>query len=352
MAVVLIPAYKPETRMLDLIQELNALKEFEGIVVVNDGSGEEFADVFAQAAQLGATVLRHAVNRGKGQGIKTGLNHIMLEYPGQDVVTADCDGQHAPLDIARVSTELRKGDGAVILGSRKPGKNMPFKSKAGNTMMRYGFYLSTGAKIMDTQTGLRGLPATTLKRMMGIKGERYEYEMNVLLDLAKKGIVMREIPIEVIYIDQNAGSHFHPLRDAFNVFVRLFAFAASSIVSYGIDYLLYFLLINAGGFVPGLAYPIARFFSSMVNFGLNRQYVFKERSEPMVAQLVKYYILVLVVLAMGTAGVYYGSMLGINNYVCKIIVDVVLYAVSFVGQRLLVFVPKTKVIRQDSNGSV
>ena len=100
-SVALIPAYKPEEAMLPFLQALR--EHFGVIVVVNDGSGDAYDALFNRARELGATVLDHAVNLGKGRALKTGLNHILHTYPDcGGVITADCDGQHAVEDILAV----------------------------------------------------------------------------------------------------------------------------------------------------------------------------------------------------------------------------------------------------------
>ena len=183
MVVILIPAYKPDEGMLALLNALIAQKRYAGIVVVDDGSGSDYRPIFEAAEQMeGVVVVRHAVNQGKGRALKTGFNAIMNQWPEAAVITADADGQHTPRDIARLADELDASDGkTIVLGKRGFGKGTPAKSLMGNTITRHVFALSTGKMIYDTQTGLRGIPASLLPEMMHIPGERYEYEMNMLL---------------------------------------------------------------------------------------------------------------------------------------------------------------------------
>src|SRR5689334_23087678 len=97
---VVIPAYRPSAGLVDLVRSLSG-RERNAIVVVDDGSGPEFAAVFAAAAALpNVELLRHAVNLGKGAALKTAFNHVLCVYPDlAGVVTADADGQHHPDDI-------------------------------------------------------------------------------------------------------------------------------------------------------------------------------------------------------------------------------------------------------------
>ena len=112
--VVLIPAYKPELRMLDVIAELSAY-EFD-LVVVDDGSGDGYRTLFDEASKS-AVVLRHEVNRGKGAALKTGIGYIDRHYQKPYViVTADADGQHRTEDIVKVSRVAADHPDSLVLG--------------------------------------------------------------------------------------------------------------------------------------------------------------------------------------------------------------------------------------------
>jgi len=341
MAVLLIPAYRPEEGMLEFVTKVQASGRFTSIVAVDDGGGADYAEIFARLTQMGVEVVTHAVNLGKGQAMKTGFNHILLHHPGEDVVTADCDGQHSVPDTVRVADVLdtiTEVD-SLVLGSRKLDKNTPWKSRVGNGITRFAFFLATGFKVYDTQTGLRGFPAGLLPRLMEIPGSRYEYEMNMLLSFAREGFQIVEIPIETIYIHNNAGTHFNPVRDAFRVFSRLFVFAASSFFCYGVDYALYALLLAMGLLPLYACYALARLVSSTLNFYLNRKLVFKAEDSPLIGQLIRYYLLAVVVLVLGALLVQGFTHLGISKYIAKPLADILLYILSFVGQRMLVFKP-------------
>lgn len=92
--IILIPAYEPDHRLVDLLAAIRTARSTQRIVVVDDGSGPRYDAVFRGAAALGADVLRHAPNRGKGYALRRGFAHIEATYPGHAVVCADCDGQH------------------------------------------------------------------------------------------------------------------------------------------------------------------------------------------------------------------------------------------------------------------
>lgn len=101
-----------------------------------------------------------------------------------------------------------------MLESRTFQGNVLGRSMLGNTLSRKVFTLYTGLKIWDTQTGLRGFPATALDWLIHIPGDRFEYEQNMLFDGKGAGYTFREISIETIYENQNKGTHFHAVRDS------------------------------------------------------------------------------------------------------------------------------------------
>lgn len=90
--VLLIPAYRPGAELVALVERVSGTA-FRDVIVVDDGSGPEYAGVFESCR---ATVLAHQKNLGKGAALKTGMAHAAATHPGCGVVTADADGQHDP----------------------------------------------------------------------------------------------------------------------------------------------------------------------------------------------------------------------------------------------------------------
>src|SRR5450432_2932952 len=129
---ILLPAYQPGRALVELVE---ALAKFgcHDTVVVNDGSSPEHSGVFEEVESLGAVVLHHAVNLGKGAALKTGLNYVLLTWPdAPGTVTADADGQHAPEDIAAISRKLYEHPNALVLGVRRFDEDVPARSLIGN----------------------------------------------------------------------------------------------------------------------------------------------------------------------------------------------------------------------------
>lgn len=199
---------------------IRALRErFARVVVVNDGSTRGL-DVFAEIEPLVEKVLVHPVNRGKGAALKTAFSYL----GPTDVVTADADGQHAIEDIERVARALTESRDALVLGVRSFSGEVPFRSRFGNWWTRIFFFLLTGLFIRDTQTGLRGIPSTLLNRVASLEGKRYEYEMVMLADAKHHPSRPLQLPIKTIYLDDNAESHFSPLRDTIRIYGALFRY--------------------------------------------------------------------------------------------------------------------------------
>ncbi len=337
--IVLIPAYMPGNEMLILIKKLNE-ENFE-IIIVNDGSGGDCLQIFSDAKKY-ATVLEHEVNKGKGAALKTGLSYIKDNFEAPYiVVTADADGQHRPEDIKRVCEDAINHPDSLTLGSRQLDKNVPMRSKLGNSITRFVYLLSTRHNIYDTQTGLRAFSDHLISRLLDIEGMRYEYEMNMLLELTKENIELREVCIETVYMDDNASSHFNAIKDSYRIYKEILKFSLSSLVCFFIDYLLYCILLRiteVTGIPQYLIFSnvIARIISATVNYNLNRRYVFKSEGSVKKSAF-QYAMLACGVLICNTIILKTLTVLGMNRYVAKIITEMLLFMISWLVQRCIIF---------------
>ena len=200
------------------------------------------------AAMPGCEVARHEVNRGKGAALKTGYALIAERFPAcSGVITADADGQHTVADVWRLAEALTRGERKLYLGSRDFSlPHVPKKSRYGNWITSGVFRLFYGQWLPDTQTGLRAFRREELELMRQVEGERYEYEMRVLIACARAGIPMESITIETVYENNNEGSHFHPLRDSYRIYKVILGsfvkFMGTSILCVAIDQGLAWLL--------------------------------------------------------------------------------------------------------------
>ena len=270
--IVLIPAYEPGEALVELCRALVARPEVSGVLVIDDGSGTAYAEVFARAEREGAVVRRYLPNRGKGHALKVGFREAQERFPGHVVVCADSDGQHAVDDIVRVAGEVSAPD-EMVLGGRRFTGEVPARSRIGNTVTAWLFRVVTGIRVRDTQTGLRAYPAAMLPWLRGVAGERFEYELSLLLEADAAGFRMREVPIETIYLHGNASSHFRPVRDSWRVYRPLLAFGAASLAGFAVDAALLFVVMAATGDLLFSAVA-ARLVSASVNYSLNRHVTF------------------------------------------------------------------------------
>ncbi|BCJ47462.1 hypothetical protein GCM10010168_18200 [Actinoplanes ianthinogenes] len=224
--IVLLPVFKPGPHLSELVTALlPELPQPDRVVIVDDGTGPAADARLAEIEALGCTVLRLAANRGKGVALKTGFRHVLSRHPGFAVVCADGDGQHSVADIRAVAE--RGGPGRIVLGVRR-FDGMPPRSRFGNTVTQAVFRAATGRAVTDTQTGLRAYPADLLGQLCEVPGERFEYEMNVLLHASSTGHPIDEVPIPATYLGGNAGSHFSGLADSARIYLALLRYAVLS----------------------------------------------------------------------------------------------------------------------------
>ncbi len=207
---VLVPAYQPDGRLVGLVDVLRGM--FRHVVVVDDGSTGCEA-LFDAVRERVDAVLVHPRNLGKGAALKTGFAWVLENLPGAGVVTADADGQHAPEDILRVADAMAGRTGGIVIGVRSFTGRVPLRSRFGNWWARTFFRLLTGLSIGDTQSGLRGIPADMLGRMLALRGDRYEFETRMLADARRHREPPLQVPVVTIYIEGNRSSHYRPFRD-------------------------------------------------------------------------------------------------------------------------------------------
>lgn len=347
--IILIPSLNPDGKLVNYVKELQETG-FCHIVLVDDGSREECRDIFRLLEQdEGVTVLRHKENRGKGRALKTGFAYCMEHFTeAVGVITADSDGQHSPKDTLAVAKALCEHEDAIVLGTRDfNGEQVPFKSRYGNKITTAVFRLLYGKQINDTQTGLRGIGKGNLPFAAGLAGERFEYETGMLIAAVRKGIPLVEVIIETIYIDENAESHFRPVRDSMKIygvmFGYFFKYMLSSFSAALIDLAVFWLLHTlafAGKETASAIFAAtlaARVISSAYNFAVNRKLVFRA-SGSVLRQALGYYALAAAQMLCSAGLVYlFTKLLCQNATVVKAIVDICLFFISFQIQHRLIF---------------
>ncbi len=370
---IIIPAYEPDEKLLGLIDELNNAG-LGPVIVVNDGSDKAgFGEIFKGASEKDATVLTHAVNMGKGRALKTSFNYCLNTYEDLlGVITADSDGQHTTEDIEKCKEALiqacaEKSDNAttsdvgsmlvavdevdscqgetLVLGCRNFNESgIPARSVFGNKTTSRVMKLLLGLSISDTQTGLRGISVPFMKYLLTEKGERFEFETNMLIATKELGIKIVEVPIKTIYLEENKSSHFNPILDSIRIYAVFVKFLFSSLSSSVVDIVMFSIFCGmlrnvpvAIGYVM-LATILARVISAIYNFLINYKVVFKGKGSKGKAAL-RYLILAICIMLLsgGLVTFFTGLLPMIPEFVVKIPVDCVLFLLSFVVQREIVY---------------
>ncbi len=335
---VVIPAYRPSASLLRVVEELRH-DGWRALIVIDDGSGPEFADIFRQlGAMAGVTVLRHAVNLGKGAALRTGLNHVLCEYPDcLGAVTADADGQHASEDIRRVGARLGTAGESLVLGTREfRSADVPWRSRVGNQLSIGAVRLLMGQKLSDTQTGLRGLPISLIPHLLRIRSAGYEFELDMLIACKHQGYSVVEIPIRTIYEDGNRQSHFNPLLDSARVYFVLLRFSFVSLLTSALDNLIFIAALPLLGSIAR-AQILSRAVAVAFNYATARNAVFLSRENHR-ATFPRYLLLVV-----ASGLVSYGLIRSITEWTplgaipAKMIAEATLFIANFAVQRDFVF---------------
>ncbi len=345
--IVVIPAYEPNDELLTLIQKIRTQTSYK-VIIVDDGSGTRYAPIFEEA-RLEAYVIGYKENQGKGSALKTAFSYIQKRYKEEAIiVTADADGQHQVKDIIAVAEDVKQYPKALILGTRSFDKQVPVRSRLGNKITSFIFQLSSGIKIKDTQTGLRAFDGKALSYLLKIQGSHYEYEMNMLMNWAKDQKEIYENPIETIYMKENSSSHFQPIKDSFLIYKEIIKFSCSSFIAFLADYILYALLIILTKGLPinlsiGISNVGSRIMSAILNFNLNRRFVFKSDNNVFKTAL-QYAALATGILVLNTLllALLVHTFIA-NQFIAKIVVELVLFIVSCTVQKQIIFKKAEKV---------
>ena len=336
--IVVIPAYEPTDGLDAIISELQAGRPTLQIIVVDDGSSAGHTGRFERLADQGVICLRHAVNMGKGQALKTAMNYVLTASlpPFSGIVTADADGQHLAKDIFGVCDALSLSPSKLWIGARAFDDNVPFRSQLGNTVTRHVFKLLVGSAIRDTQSGLRGIPKSFLPKLLKVSSTGYEFELDMLVLAASQGLSIEEHPIATVYIDGNASSHFRPLLDSLRIYFVFIRFCALSLVTASLDFVVFTAALMTGMSILS-CFLTARFVAGSFNFIMSKRLIFKSKAT-ILPEALKFACLVLSLMCISyllvQALVLY---LGVNILLSKFIAEIGLFLLSFAAQRLLVF---------------
>jgi glycosyltransferase involved in cell wall biosynthesis len=193
---VLIPAFNAECSLAELIHRLRHTIDNMQIVVVDDGSTDRTSEI---AASVGAVVLRHQTNCGKGAALQTGFDFLNTQIEIEFILTMDADLQHQPEDVPKFLLAQQKTNADIVIGWRKRiGTRMPMHRILSNTITSTMVGMRSGVKIKDSQCGFRFIRRSVIERVrLGSTG--YEAETEFLIKAARRGFKIEFVPVQTIY---------------------------------------------------------------------------------------------------------------------------------------------------------
>lgn len=336
---MIIPAYEPPESFVSYATQV--LQSTDVLVVVNDGSSKEYDAVFDKIKNLeGAIVLPYAENMGKGYALKQAFSYCVTHFASEDIlVTADCDGQHAPADVIAVCDAALQHPDACVLGVRDfTQANVPARSKAGNTqtlrLLRWLFSLD----LTDSQTGLRAFTVKTAQDFLKIGGNRFEYETGMLIYAKRNHIPIREVPIRTIYPDdpEDHISHYKTFQDSFRIFGVMLRYLSGNmlagLLSTASDLAVFSLLTyvvfpKISPIYTLFATVCGKIIASLINFFINCKFIFHGEARKSVG---RFYIVWLGQLLLSYGSIlFFGHVLGGNLTLMKFVGDFVLALLTY-----------------------
>ncbi|OXA94403.1 DUF2062 domain-containing protein [Flavobacterium hercynium] len=204
---VIVPTYnnhKTLKKVLDSILEFTP-----NLIIVNDGSTDDTTEILKQYSQY--TQIHHPKNIGKGRALRNGFRKA-IELDFEYAITIDSDGQHFASDIPAFIAEIQNDPNSLLIGSRNmTQENVPKKSSFGNKFSNFWFWFETGIRLEDTQSGFRLYPLQLIPKRFYTN--KFEFEIEVIVRSAWKGITVKNIPIQILYDPAERVSHFRPFKD-------------------------------------------------------------------------------------------------------------------------------------------
>jgi glycosyltransferase involved in cell wall biosynthesis len=206
---VVVPTYNNATTLAHVLK--GVLSFTDQVIIVNDGSTDNTLSIAAEFP--GVEIVSYSVNKGKGYALRKGFQHA-VKSGYTYAITIDSDGQHYAEDLPVFLTMLEAHPNAIIIGARNMDQaSVPGKSSFGNKFSNFWFWVETGIRRNDTQSGYRLYPVRALESIRFFT-RKYEFEIEVIVRGAWKGIEVLEVPVKVFYPEKEKRiSHFRPFRD-------------------------------------------------------------------------------------------------------------------------------------------
>ena len=212
---LLIPTYN-NARTLARVLE-GVLEYCDDVIVVNDGSTDDTGTILSTFEKR-VDIITFPQNQGKGPALKTGMRRA-IERGFRYAITIDSDGQHLAENIPLFLEALTSTPDALVIGARDlDQEGAPKKSSFGNRFSNFWFWIETGKRLPDTQTGFCAYPLKYVKGMKFYSG-KFEFEIEILVRLAWKQVEILNVPVRAIYDPEERVTHFRPWRDFFRISV-------------------------------------------------------------------------------------------------------------------------------------
>lgn len=352
---VIVPSYHPTDALVELTHTICALGY--RLIVVDDGGGDADSAVY-DALDPRTVILHHAVNRGKGAALKTGLAYVRSQLlspteggdsssvsPTDTVAFMDADGQESPEDLEAVLTAARSPMARykLSIGVCAMEKKKYLLPRIGHAITCGVFHLLVGAKLSHAFTCLRACPTAYIDKLLEIEGDRYEYEINVMAYFARHEAGFCEVPIRDGEIRPQ--KNFRMIRDSLRVVGSLIRFMGSSLSSYLVEYTCFCLL----SFLFGKQFPMigdlfanicARIIGGTVNYLINCFIVFRRR--PSWQSASQFALLNVVTLSLNSGALYLWKLTPFPVQICKLLADTSMFIVNYLIQRKFIFRKKKK----------
>ncbi|HXB28777.1 MAG TPA: DUF2062 domain-containing protein [Puia sp.] len=206
---ILVPTYNNAKTLENLLHDLKVFDAY--IIVVNDGSTDDTENILLRFAEIHS--ISYSPNRGKGYALRKGFR-VAVEQGFDYAISIDSDGQHFAKDVPAFLRALENNPGSLIIGARNMDQHsVPAKSSFGHKFSNFWFRVETGIELPDTQSGFRLYPVARLQSMSFIT-RRFEFEIEVIVRAAWKGIPVISVPVSVYYASpEERISHFRPFID-------------------------------------------------------------------------------------------------------------------------------------------
>jgi glycosyltransferase involved in cell wall biosynthesis len=258
--IACIPAFNEEASIAKVV--LKTQRHVDRVIVCDDGSNDMTAEI---AEKLGAEVIRHERNMGKGAALKD-LFRAAGEIEPDIIVVLDADGQHDPDEIPKLVEPLKNGTADLVIGSRyvKGGEmDAPLYRRFGLRMINFLTKRLAGSAVRDTQSGFRAFTFKALKELRDAESRGFGVESEQVALAVKKGLRVVEIPIRVRYKGLTRTSKKTPLLHGGEIVASLLRLVVEErpLLFLGVPGMVLMLITMALGAYLLLLFNATRYFS-------------------------------------------------------------------------------------------